>query len=289
MYNGKLDNVSGINTVNVESSVDVISQFNSIYSNIIVNGLTICGKQDTGAELNAMPRCIYDRLAETDVIPVEPCTNTQINGYGQSAIDCVGTVQLGCTHRDITKKMKFYITDVVDDKLILGLDFCKTFQLISVHCDSNYPCKANVKSLYEVEFPIGLSVPNDEKQGMMTPPPPVDINTKLKPDTKAHVMELFPELFDGLGTMKDAMVHLDVNPSVTPVVQPPRKVPQAMVQPLKDEIDRMLQLGVIRKLDINQATDWCHNLVLVRKPNGKLRVCLDPRSINKALRFNVHS
>ena len=62
-----VDNVSGINTVNVESSVDVISQFKSIYSNIIVNGLTIHGKQDTGAELNAMPRCIYDRLAETDV------------------------------------------------------------------------------------------------------------------------------------------------------------------------------------------------------------------------------
>ena len=32
-----MDNVSGINTVNVESSVDVISQFKSIYSNIIVN------------------------------------------------------------------------------------------------------------------------------------------------------------------------------------------------------------------------------------------------------------
>ena len=121
--------------------------------------------------------------------------------------------------------MKFYFTDVVDDKLILGLDFCRTFQLISMHCDSNCPCKANGKSLYEVEFPIGLSVPNDEKQGMMTPPPPVDINTKLRPDTKAHIIGHFPELFDGLGMMKDAMVHLDVDPSVTPVVQPPKKSP----------------------------------------------------------------
>ena len=34
----------------------------------------------------------------------------------------------------------------------------------------------------------------------------------------------------------------------------------------------MLELKVIRKLDINEATDWCHNLVLVRKPNGKLSV-----------------
>ena len=29
--------------------------------------------------------------------------------------------------------------------------------------------------------------------------------------------------------------------------------------------------------------------MLVRKLNGKLRVCLDPHTINKALRFNVHN
>ena len=51
----------------------------------------------------------------------------------------------------------------------------------------------------------------------------------------------------------------------------------------------MNNLGVIRKLDINEATDWCYNLVLMRKLNRKLRVCLDPRTINKALRFNVHN
>ena len=58
-----------------------------------------------------------------------------------------------------------------------------------------------------------------------------------------------------------------------------------MMEPLKTELDQIIKLGVIRKLHINEATDWVHNLVLVRKPNGKLRVCLDLRTINKALRF----
>ena len=84
-------------------------------------------------------------------------------------------------------------------------------------------------------------------------------------------------------------MKLNVDQSIIPVIQPPSKIPQAMVDPLKQEIERMMTLGVIRKLNINEATDWCHNLVLVRKPNGKLRVCLDPRTINKALRFNVHN
>ena len=51
----------------------------------------------------------------------------------------------------------------------------------------------------------------------------------------------------------------------------------------------MIKLGVIGKLEINEATDWCHNLVIVCKHNGKLRVCLDPKMINKALRFNIHN
>ena len=51
----------------------------------------------------------------------------------------------------------------------------------------------------------------------------------------------------------------------------------------------MLKLGVIHKLHISEATDWVHNLVLARKLNGKLHVCLDPRTINKALRFNIYN
>ena len=102
-------------------------------------------------------------------------------------------------------------------------------------------------------------------------------------------MELFPDLFEGIGTLKDGIVKLDIDDTITPVVQPPRKIPQVMMELLKQEIERMNNLGIIRKLNINEATDWCHNLVIVRKPNGKLRICLDPRMINKALRFNVHN
>ena len=39
-------------------------------------------------------------------------------------------------------------------------------------------------------------------------------------------------------------------------------------------------MKVIRKLDINEASDWVHALVLVVKPNGKLCACLDPCTLN---------
>ena len=52
------------------------------------------------------------------------------------------------------------------------------------------------------EFPAGLSVPN-----IITKPklvlPPVDPNTRIDVnDPKAHIMNLFPDLFEGVGTME---------------------------------------------------------------------------------------
>ena len=120
-------------------------------------------------------------------------------------------------------------------------------------CDNDCVCKKMVVDVLN-EFPTGLNVPRqmDPHQVYL---PPVDINIKLRPDCKMHIMELFPELFKGIGTIKDAIVKLNVDQNVTPIAWPPGKIPQAMVKPLKHEIERMTNMGIIRKLDINEATD----------------------------------
>ena len=260
------------------------------FSNIQINSVTVKGKQDTGAEICVMPLNIFDRLNSklNGELKLCPCNDVQVIGYSKQAVEIVGKVTVNCTHLNTTKHCVFYVTNLTDSKILLGLTFCKAFDLVKIICNDDCSCKKVAVDILN-EFPAGLDIPKPKQKQDQVRLPPVDIHTKLRPDCKAHVMELFPELFDGIGTIKDAIVKLNVDDSITPVVQPPRKIPQAMLDPLKQEIERMMMLGVIRKLDINQATDWCHNLVLVRKPNGKLRVCLDPRTINKALRFNVHN
>ena len=69
---------------------------------------------------------------------------------------------------------------------------------------------------------------------------------------------------------------------ISPVIQAPRKVPFALREKLKDELNRMMRLNIIDKVD--GPTDWVSNLVIVEKPNGKLRVCLDPRDLNQAIK-----
>ena len=73
--------------------------------------------------------------------------------------------------------------------------------------------------------------------------PPVPISTRLeRDDVKQQIMELYPDLFSGVGTVKNAMVHLDVKPGTIPVVCSPCHVPHAVQPKLKEELDRMLKL-----------------------------------------------
>ena len=53
-------------------------------------------------------------------------------------------------------------------------------------------------------------------------------------------------------------------------------------QKLKKELDNMEKTGVIRKVD--EPTEWVNSMVVVEKPNGELRICLDPRNLNKAIK-----
>ena len=76
--------------------------------------------------------------------------------------------------------------------------------------------------------------------------------------------------------------HITLDPDAKPVVQPPRRIPIALQSKLKEELDHMIKLGIIKKAD--EPTDWVSSLVVVQKPNGKLRVCLDPRDLNKAIK-----
>ena len=75
--------------------------------------------------------------------------------------------------------------------------------------------------------------------------------------------------------------HLSIDPEVPPVVHAPRKVPIALKERLKDELDRLEGMDVITP--VTEPTPWVSSLVMVVK-KGKIRVCIDPKDLNKALK-----
>ena len=99
-----------------------------------------------------------------------------------------------------------------------------------------------------------------------------------------EILKKYEDVCDGIGCLEGAY-RIKIDSSVTPVVHPPRKIPFTQRENVKEELDRMEALGVIRKAD--EPTEWVSSLVVVPKLNGKVRVCLDPRDLNKAIRENT--
>ena len=91
----------------------------------------------------------------------------------------------------------------------------------------------------------------------------------------------YADVFEGLGEIKGVQHKIQIDPNATPVVHPPRRVPVALREPLKEELQRMDELGVIKKC--TEPTAWVHSLVVAKKKNNKLRVCLDPSDLNRAV------
>ena len=84
---------------------------------------------------------------------------------------------------------------------------------------------------------------------------------------------MYPEIFNELGKLtEEHLIHIKEN--ATPVIYPTRKIPVALEDRLKKELDTIERNGVIKRIE--EPTDWVNSLVLVEKPDGSLRICLDP-------------
>ncbi len=103
---------------------------------------------------------------------------------------------------------------------------------------------------------------------------------ETKPQNQ-KIEQKYNDVFKGLGCVTEK-VHLKIKPESVPVVHPPRRVPVALRDKVHDELNRMLKLGVIRKT--TEPRDWVSSMITVVKKDRKhVRICLDPKDLNKAL------
>lgn len=97
------------------------------------------------------------------------------------------------------------------------------------------------------------------------------------------IVDEHQSLFTGYG-MLPGLVSLEVDKSITPSIQPPRRVPIAVREKLKQVLESLERDGIIVK-ENHRHTDWVSNLVIVQRggPESGVLVCLDPVPLN--LRF----
>jgi hypothetical protein len=50
---------------------------------------------------------------------------------------------------------------------------------------------------------------------------------------------------------------------------------------VKEELDSLEKLSILQK--VTDPTEWVSSMVVVRKKNGRVRICIDPSDLNKAI------
>ena len=171
-------------------------------------------------------------------------TQSHLIAYGGSSIDCIGTINIECT-------------SVASGKSVVLSFFIIKQEAGSIL--SNQACKA----LGLIEFPYAAKEVNSVK-------------TKTLPDS----LKEFAYVFQGIGKLK-GKVSIETRPDVKPVVHPARNVPISRLTRIKNLMDTREEEGVIRK--VTKTTEWVNSMVTPEKPDGSLRLCLDPKDLNEAI------
>ena len=103
--------------------------------------------------------------------------------------------------------------------------------------------------------------------------------------SKDQILHEYPNVFDGIGSFPGPLYHFQIDPSVTPKQTPWCSIPGYLKEAFKQEIDKMLQAGVLKP--VHEATPWINSLVLVeskdRSSNMKLHIWLVPTNLNKVI------
>ncbi|XP_064479133.1 uncharacterized protein K02A2.6-like [Ornithodoros turicata] len=91
----------------------------------------------------------------------------------------------------------------------------------------------------------------------------------------------FAHLFDGtLGIAKNYVHKVKVRSEVKPVTGKLRRLPLTVREQVSDELRRLEEQDIIEKIT---ASEWVSPIVVVKKKDGSIRLCVDLREPNKAV------
>lgn len=114
-------------------------------------------------------------------------------------------------------------------------------------------------------------------------------NQVTVPETQevSSLRSQFPDVFTTkLGLCNKTPVQLVLKNDPKPVFRPKRPVAYSMENAVEEELQRLETQGILKKVDFS---DWAAPIVVVRKPNGTVRICADfSTGLNSVLESNCY-
>ena len=99
-------------------------------------------------------------------------------------------------------------------------------------------------------------------------------------------MDRYKSLFKGIGKLKDFQLKISIVSSIEPVCQTARRVPYHQCDKLSQKLKELEKLDIIEKT--TSPTHWVSPVIVVPKSDGDIRLCVDMRRANLAVKRERH-
>ena len=251
---------------------------------------------DTCANVNLMPASIYQLLFKDPKMHKLTPSNLQVGTYTTDSVKIVGSCKFYLVHPDTKKLLEttFYVA-MNDGSVLLS---CKTILLLGliqprarldyllpraslITSSADHPKKT--KEVLHTQRKQVAAKKNMQEKSM--PAPVVREKGPKLITNKEMIMQEYPDVFQGIGKFPGPDYHIQLDPSIPPKQTPCIPIPIHLKGQFQQEINKMLQAGVL--VPVHEAPPWINSFVLVESKdklgNLKLCICLDLTNLNKAI------
>uniref|UniRef100_A0A8C5PCI9 ribonuclease H n=1 Tax=Leptobrachium leishanense TaxID=445787 RepID=A0A8C5PCI9_9ANUR len=218
------------------------------FVNLILHNICQPCQLDSGATCNVMG--LKDKMKLAPRAPLQP-SGTKLKLYSGELMESLGRFQTECCIRGHMHKLEFEIVGA-DQKPLLSGSTCEHLGLM--------------------QFTIPVELHNVDN---------LSAKSLTRPLTKQQILKVYSDVFDGPIISVPGEVHFELDPTIPPVQCAPRNVPVAIKPQVKAQLDKYEAEGHL--ISVSEPTDWISNMVVIRKPE-KIRICIDPKFLNMALR-----
>ncbi|XP_037093124.1 uncharacterized protein K02A2.6-like [Pollicipes pollicipes] len=135
----------------------------------------------------------------------------------------------------------------------------------------------------ESEGPAIVGLPSSRQLNLVTLHCAITA-TGSKVNTVEDLVKIYPDEFDKIGKFP-GKYHIELKEEAQPVIHAQRKFSIHLREQLKAQLDEMETTGVIKQ--VQEPTDWVNSMVCTKKSDGTLRVCLNPKDLNKAIKSKL--